>query len=294
MNDNDLEPDLRSQRGPREGGYTPTVLPVTLDKAPAPGSTPSRVGRAGLFVGVGLAGAAAVAVIAGILSGPGSGPEVGSGQADRAPLGMVQLARLDAGLVHRLRHRSRIHSYRTHPCAFGVANRRHRAARPLRAQERPHTAHQCHVPDRRGVAARGVCHPASRRPAHRTLSDGDRNSCPAAAHPDCADAHAVRQHEACQPLSAHSVKRHRAWPPHCGRLGPARLERISRRTFSRGLVHLRLRDHDLLYQRVAVPRHGLRSFHFVRGASLHLHVRDCAHRVPGHSRAPRHARPRHL
>ncbi len=79
MNDNDLERDLRSQRGPREGGYTPTVLPVTLDKAPAPGSTPSRVGRAGLFVGVGLAGAAAVAVIAGILSGPGSGPEVGSG-----------------------------------------------------------------------------------------------------------------------------------------------------------------------------------------------------------------------
>ena len=82
------------------------------------------------------------------------------------------------------------------------------------------------------------------------------------------------------------LRRHRAWPPHCGRLGPARLERISRRTLSRGLVDLRLRDHDLLYQRVAVPRHGLRSFHFVRGAPLHLHVRDCAHRVPGHLGLP--------
>jgi hypothetical protein len=82
MNDNDLERDLRSQRSPREEGYTPAVLPMALDDAPAGGAKPSRVGRAGLFVGVGVAGALAVAVVAGILSGPGSGPDVGSGSTE--------------------------------------------------------------------------------------------------------------------------------------------------------------------------------------------------------------------
>jgi len=79
MNDNDLERDLRSQRGPREAGYNPTTLPMTLQDGPSVGARPSQLGRAGLFVGVGVAGALAVAVIAGVLSGPGSGPDVGSG-----------------------------------------------------------------------------------------------------------------------------------------------------------------------------------------------------------------------
>ena len=79
MNDNDLERELRSQRGPREAGYNPTTLPMALEEGPAPGAKPSRLGRAGLFVGVGVAGALAVAVIVGVLSGPGSGPDVGSG-----------------------------------------------------------------------------------------------------------------------------------------------------------------------------------------------------------------------
>lgn len=69
MNDNDLERDLRSQRGPREAGYKPAVLPTALGDAPAPGATPSGLGRAGMFVGVAVAGALAVAVVAGILSG---------------------------------------------------------------------------------------------------------------------------------------------------------------------------------------------------------------------------------
>ena len=81
MNDNDLERELRSQRGRREEGYTPTVLPMTLEEGPVTRPTPSGLGRAGLFVAVGVAGALAVAVVAGILSGPGSGPEVGAGSA---------------------------------------------------------------------------------------------------------------------------------------------------------------------------------------------------------------------
>jgi len=78
MSDNDLERELRSQRGPREEGYTRTVLPMTL-KGPPSASRPSRMGRAGLLVGVGLAGAFAVAAAAAILAGPGPGPEVGAG-----------------------------------------------------------------------------------------------------------------------------------------------------------------------------------------------------------------------
>lgn len=78
MNHNDLERELRSQHGPREAGYTPAILPMTLAERPAPTVAPSRLVRTGLLVGVGIAGALAVAVVAGILSSPGSGPEVGS------------------------------------------------------------------------------------------------------------------------------------------------------------------------------------------------------------------------
>ena len=45
-----------------------------------------------MFVGVGLAGALAVAVIAGILSGPGSGPEIGSGNSTEPSPSDVQSA----------------------------------------------------------------------------------------------------------------------------------------------------------------------------------------------------------
>jgi hypothetical protein len=79
MNEDDLERDLRAHRGPREEGYAPASLPMTLEEQPAGGATPSRLGRAGLLVGVGVAGALAVAAVASILSGAGSGPEVGSG-----------------------------------------------------------------------------------------------------------------------------------------------------------------------------------------------------------------------
>lgn len=93
MNDNDLERDLRSQRGPREAGYNPAVLPMALDDAPAARANPSRLGRTGLFVGAGVAGALAVAAAAAILAGPGAGPGVGAGseapsaEATAAPVG---------------------------------------------------------------------------------------------------------------------------------------------------------------------------------------------------------------
>jgi hypothetical protein len=77
MNDNDLERDLRSQRGQREEGYTPAVLPMTPDGGHIPASGLSRLPRAAMFGGVAVAGALAVAVVAGIFSG--SGPDVGSG-----------------------------------------------------------------------------------------------------------------------------------------------------------------------------------------------------------------------
>jgi hypothetical protein len=71
MNDQDLERQLRSQRGPREDGYTPAPLPMTLEEARAK-RAPARILRAGMFVGAAAAGVLAVGVVAVILSGPGN------------------------------------------------------------------------------------------------------------------------------------------------------------------------------------------------------------------------------
>lgn len=76
MNDNDLERDLRTQRGPREEGYLPARLPMALDDVAAAGRRPSRLPRAAMLVAAGAAGALAVAIAAGVFSGPG--PGVGS------------------------------------------------------------------------------------------------------------------------------------------------------------------------------------------------------------------------
>ena len=71
--DQDLERELRSQRGPREVGYTPSPLPTTPDSNPAPGGGRSRVLRTGLLVGAAAAAALTVAVVAGILPRFGTG-----------------------------------------------------------------------------------------------------------------------------------------------------------------------------------------------------------------------------
>jgi hypothetical protein len=71
MSDNDLEQQLRSQHGPREEGYNPTRLPMSLEEARGPRSTPTPLIRGGLFVGAAVAGVLAVAVAAVVLSGPG-------------------------------------------------------------------------------------------------------------------------------------------------------------------------------------------------------------------------------
>jgi hypothetical protein len=75
MNDHDLEQDLRTQRSPREEGYVPAPLPMALDGAPVVGRQASRLPRAVMLVGAGAAGALAVAIAAGLLSGtdPGVG-----------------------------------------------------------------------------------------------------------------------------------------------------------------------------------------------------------------------------
>lgn len=76
MNDQELERELRSQPSPREAGYTPTPLPMTPDEAPGAGRGPSRLPRAVMLVGAGVAGALAVAIAAGVFSG--SDPGVGA------------------------------------------------------------------------------------------------------------------------------------------------------------------------------------------------------------------------
>jgi hypothetical protein len=76
MNDQDLERDLRTQRSPREDGYVPVRLPMTLDEAPVASRRPSRLPGAVVLVGAGVAGALAVAIAAGVFSG--SQPDVGA------------------------------------------------------------------------------------------------------------------------------------------------------------------------------------------------------------------------
>jgi hypothetical protein len=76
MNDQDLERDLRTQRGPREEGYGPVRLPMALDEVPVASRGPSRLPRAAMLLGAGLAGALVVAIAAGAFSG--SGPGVGA------------------------------------------------------------------------------------------------------------------------------------------------------------------------------------------------------------------------
>ncbi|MEO8638930.1 MAG: hypothetical protein ABI458_03325 [Chloroflexota bacterium] len=76
MNDQELERALRSQPSPREAGYTPRPLPMTLDEAPGSSRGRSRLPRAVMLVGAGVAGALAVAIAAGVFSG--SDPGVGA------------------------------------------------------------------------------------------------------------------------------------------------------------------------------------------------------------------------
>jgi hypothetical protein len=77
MKNDDLERELRSQQGPREAGYTPVHLPMTPEEGQVARRRPSRLPRSAMLVGAGLAGALAVAIAAGVFSGPG--PEVGAG-----------------------------------------------------------------------------------------------------------------------------------------------------------------------------------------------------------------------
>ena len=73
MTHEDLERQLRSQRGPREDGYAPAGLPATLGTGLESSRAP-RLVRGGVLVGVAVAGALTVAVVSSILSG--NGPRV--------------------------------------------------------------------------------------------------------------------------------------------------------------------------------------------------------------------------
>lgn len=80
MTNDDLERQLRSQRGPREDGYLPTNLPASLEHERPGGTQPSRLVRIGAFAGVAAAAALAVALLGGVFSG--DTPGVGSGTSD--------------------------------------------------------------------------------------------------------------------------------------------------------------------------------------------------------------------
>jgi hypothetical protein len=72
MNDKDLERQLRSQHGPREQGYAPSQLPMSLDTDRAGSSGQSRLNRFAVLVPAAVAGALAVGVVSWILATPGS------------------------------------------------------------------------------------------------------------------------------------------------------------------------------------------------------------------------------
>jgi hypothetical protein len=83
MTNDDLERALRTEPGPREEGYLPTPLPISLDAVPT-AARPTRLPRAALLAGAALAGALAVAVVAAILAGPGASPSPGVGSGGSA------------------------------------------------------------------------------------------------------------------------------------------------------------------------------------------------------------------
>ena len=89
MSDHDLEEQLRSQRGPREEGYTPMPLP-TSPEASRRNAGPSGPLRAGMFAGAAAAGVVVIVVAAGFLSRSATGvgsstPSPSSAPGDCAP-----------------------------------------------------------------------------------------------------------------------------------------------------------------------------------------------------------------
>lgn len=85
MNDHDLERSLRTQRGPREEGYTPARLPMTPEEATTRSGRSPRLPRALMLVGAGAAGALAVAAAAVLFSGQNPGVGSGAGSPSARP-----------------------------------------------------------------------------------------------------------------------------------------------------------------------------------------------------------------
>lgn len=78
----EIERRLQSERGPREEGYAPILLPASLDAGRQGDWRGSRLLSAATLVGVAAAGVLAVIFVGGILSGPG--PDIG-GRVSAAP-----------------------------------------------------------------------------------------------------------------------------------------------------------------------------------------------------------------
>jgi hypothetical protein len=101
VNHEDLERQLRAERGPREAGYSPTNLPASLSGARSPGAGPSRLVRVGAFAGVAAAGALAVALLGGVFSGShrGVGDTTSSAPSASQPAGLPDCRSADVTLT---------------------------------------------------------------------------------------------------------------------------------------------------------------------------------------------------
>lgn len=97
MTHEDLERQLRSQRGPREDGYTPGNLLSNLEQGRSDRMHPSRLVRLSAFAGMSLAGALAVALLGGVFSGGDSG--VGSSPSASAAAKPPECSRADVMLA---------------------------------------------------------------------------------------------------------------------------------------------------------------------------------------------------
>ena len=102
-------------------------------------------------------------------------------QVHRAALGLVQLARLDAGARDRLRHRRGLYPQRSVPARGGDQDLGGPAARPRLPQGGPEAPAQLDLLHRRDPDRHLLRHPASRHPLDRQGADHRRRGGAAAA-----------------------------------------------------------------------------------------------------------------
>ena len=196
----------------------------------------------------------------------------------RAALGVVQLARLDAGACYRLRYRRRLYPECVLPSRSRDPHLGDPAPRPRLHEGRPQASAQLDLLHRRDPDPDLLRHSASGHPEHCQGADHRRRGGASAAahHRHRAADHRRRGDAGVPALRTRHRSRDRG-------LEQGRLDAVLRRSVYRRLVGLRLRDGDLLHERV--PRPGDRHLqgHPLFRPALHRRLHSRA-RSP--SRAP--------